>query len=197
MRSRMRSRAGPAVALALLALSVLGLSGRPVPPLRVCADPNNLPFSNRQREGFENRIATLLADELGAPLEYSWTAEWRGLVRKTLGAGRCDLLMGMPAAAEGVPDVAAGMLFGVVTDTLPEPAATEAPVPGTEAVTAGTTTGTGTGSGGIGSSTPVDGMSPDMSTSAMAPPALALRPAAEAVTVGLLGRDFPDAGVPT
>ena len=102
MRSRMRSRAGPAVALALLALSVLGLSGRPVPALRVCADPNNLPFSNRQREGFENRIATLLADELGAPLEYSWTAEWRGLVRKTLGAGRCDLLMGMPAGAEGV-----------------------------------------------------------------------------------------------
>jgi quinoprotein dehydrogenase-associated probable ABC transporter substrate-binding protein len=64
--------------------------------LRVCADPNNLPFSNDKREGFENRIAELLARDLGAQLEYTWWAQRRGYVRNTLRAGECDLLMGVP-----------------------------------------------------------------------------------------------------
>jgi ABC-type amino acid transport substrate-binding protein len=61
--------------------------------LRVCADPNNLPFSNRQGDGFENRIAELLAKDLGAGLEYTWWVQRRSFVRNTLRAGECDLLM--------------------------------------------------------------------------------------------------------
>jgi quinoprotein dehydrogenase-associated probable ABC transporter substrate-binding protein len=71
-------------------------------PLRVCADPNNLPFSNRRGEGFENRIAVLLAKELGVPLEYAWAPEWRGFIRKTLGAGTCDVIMGLPTESDRV-----------------------------------------------------------------------------------------------
>lgn len=64
--------------------------------LRVCADPNNLPFSNTRGEGFENRIATLLAEELGATVEYTWWAQRRGFIRNTLKAGTCDVVMGLP-----------------------------------------------------------------------------------------------------
>jgi mxaJ protein len=62
--------------------------------LRVCADPNNLPFSNERGEGFENKIAELIARELGARLSYTWWAERRGFVRNTLNAGSCDLVPG-------------------------------------------------------------------------------------------------------
>jgi mxaJ protein len=65
--------------------------------LRVCADPNNLPFSNHRGEGFENRLAEMLARDLGTRLEYSWWAHRRGFVRHTLGAGQCDIIMGLPA----------------------------------------------------------------------------------------------------
>jgi len=65
--------------------------------LRVCAEPDNLPFSHVERTGFENHIAELLAQELGAELVYSWQPQRRGFVRKTLGAGVCDLWMGVPA----------------------------------------------------------------------------------------------------
>lgn len=70
--------------------------------LRVCADPNNMPFSNRQGEGFENRIAELLAHELKATLVYTWRAQRRGFLRETLNAGRCDLVIGIPAELESV-----------------------------------------------------------------------------------------------
>jgi mxaJ protein len=62
--------------------------------LRVCADPNNLPFSNDRGEGFENRIAELIAHDLGARLSYMWWAQRRGFVRSTLNAGLCDLVTG-------------------------------------------------------------------------------------------------------
>src|SRR5690348_14314066 len=65
--------------------------------LRVCADPNNLPFSNRAGEGFENRIAELVARDLGERLEYTWWAQRRGFVRNTLNAHACDVVMGTPA----------------------------------------------------------------------------------------------------
>jgi mxaJ protein len=68
--------------------------------LRVCADPNNLPFSNDKEEGFENRIAELLADDLGAELSYTWWAQRRGFIRNTLRAGTCDLVIGVPADYE-------------------------------------------------------------------------------------------------
>jgi quinoprotein dehydrogenase-associated probable ABC transporter substrate-binding protein len=68
--------------------------------LRVCADPNNLPFSNERREGFENRIAELVARDLGAQLTYTWFAQRRGFVRNTLLAGDCDLIVGIPEGYE-------------------------------------------------------------------------------------------------
>jgi mxaJ protein len=68
--------------------------------LRVCADPNNLPFSNEKGEGFENRIAALVARELGRRVEYTWWAQRRGFVRNTLTEGRCDVLLGVPAGFE-------------------------------------------------------------------------------------------------
>jgi len=70
------------------------------PSLRVCADPNNLPFSNRAGEGFENRIAELLAADRHARLEYTWWAQRRGFVRNTLGAGVCDVIIGVPRSFE-------------------------------------------------------------------------------------------------
>src|SRR3954469_14871498 len=64
--------------------------------LRVTADPNNLPFSNERREGFENKIAELIAKDLGAHLEYMWWPQRRGFFRETIGSGRADLVMGVP-----------------------------------------------------------------------------------------------------
>ena len=63
---------------------------------RVCADPNNLPFSNAKREGFENRIASLIAGDLGEQVQYTWWAQRRGFVRNTLNAGDCDVILGVP-----------------------------------------------------------------------------------------------------
>jgi quinoprotein dehydrogenase-associated probable ABC transporter substrate-binding protein len=65
--------------------------------LRVCADPNNLPFSNKAGEGFENKLAGMIAERLGRKLSYTWWAQRRGFVRHTLKAGECDLIIGVPA----------------------------------------------------------------------------------------------------
>ena len=70
--------------------------------LRVCADPNNLPFSNDRGEGFENRLAEMIAAELGTRVTYTWWAQRRGFVRNTLNAGECDVLMGVPTELERV-----------------------------------------------------------------------------------------------
>jgi len=64
--------------------------------LRVCADPNNMPFSNRKQEGFENRIAQLMAKDLGAHVNYVWQRMGRGFVREYLDKAQCDLLIGIP-----------------------------------------------------------------------------------------------------
>ncbi len=72
----------------------------PVPDpqvLRVCADPNNLPFSNDREEGFENQIAQIVAEALGKRVDYYWQPQRRGFVRTTLNAGWCDVVMGVPA----------------------------------------------------------------------------------------------------
>jgi quinoprotein dehydrogenase-associated probable ABC transporter substrate-binding protein len=68
--------------------------------LRVCADPASMPFSNQAGEGFENRIAELLAQDLGIPLEYTWYPQITGFYRLTLGAKRCDVAMATAAASE-------------------------------------------------------------------------------------------------
>ena len=94
------SRVLPLLALVLAA----DVTRAPAPDgpvaLRVCADPNNLPFSNERGEGFENRLATLIAGELGRRVEYTWWAQRRGFVRNTLRAGTCDLIPGIPADFE-------------------------------------------------------------------------------------------------
>ena len=100
MSSRCRSLG--IVALAVLAAIGVPIAGAATSPessgaLRVCADPNNLPFSNARGEGFENRIAELLARELGVAVRYTWWAQRRGFVRNTLGAGACDVVIGVPA----------------------------------------------------------------------------------------------------
>jgi len=68
--------------------------------LRVCADPNNLPFSNQRLEGFENKLAEMIAKENGEKLEYTWWAQRRGFFRNTLKANACDVVMGVPAGFE-------------------------------------------------------------------------------------------------
>jgi len=68
--------------------------------LRVCADPNNLPFSNEKGEGFENKIVELLAAKLDKKLAYVWYPQATGFVRNTLGAHRCDLIPGFPQGDE-------------------------------------------------------------------------------------------------
>lgn len=70
--------------------------------LAVCADPANMPFSNERREGFENRIAQLVADDLHAELRYAWNMQRRSFLRRTLGAGACDLVLGAPAGLQGL-----------------------------------------------------------------------------------------------
>jgi quinoprotein dehydrogenase-associated probable ABC transporter substrate-binding protein len=62
--------------------------------LRVCADPANMPFSNDKGEGFENRIAEIVAAELKVPVEYTWFPQATGFIRQTLFAKRCDVVMG-------------------------------------------------------------------------------------------------------
>jgi quinoprotein dehydrogenase-associated probable ABC transporter substrate-binding protein len=65
--------------------------------LRVCADPNNLPFSNRAGAGFENALADLVARDLHRGVAYTWWPQRRGFVRHTLSAGDCDVVIGVPA----------------------------------------------------------------------------------------------------
>jgi mxaJ protein len=102
-RTHALSRA-PLLGLALVLAAGAGgcarAEARPARELRVCADPNNLPWSNRAGQGFENRIAELVAKELGATLEYTWRAQRRGFFRETLKAGRCDVVIGVPTALD-------------------------------------------------------------------------------------------------
>jgi mxaJ protein len=83
--------------------------------IRVSADPNNLPFSNDKREGFENKIADLVAADLGARIEYVWRAQRRGFFRVALKEKECDLVLGVPAGFERalttVPYYRSGYVF--------------------------------------------------------------------------------------
>jgi mxaJ protein len=84
-------------------LTLIGCAGSGAArELRVCSDPNNLPFSNRRGEGFENRLAQLIATELDATVHYTWWPQRRGFIRNTLAAGKCDVIMGMPQGSERV-----------------------------------------------------------------------------------------------
>jgi quinoprotein dehydrogenase-associated probable ABC transporter substrate-binding protein len=70
--------------------------------LRVCSDPNNLPFSNRAGEGFENRIAALIAHDLGDTVAYTFAAQHKTFVKRTLDAHKCDVVMGEPVGSDEV-----------------------------------------------------------------------------------------------
>jgi mxaJ protein len=92
------------VVRALVALMLAG-SLAPAPPspsppprrvLRISADPNNLPFTNDKLEGFENKVAEVLAAELGGELEYTWRAQRRGFFRQALKENECDVVLGVP-----------------------------------------------------------------------------------------------------
>jgi quinoprotein dehydrogenase-associated probable ABC transporter substrate-binding protein len=72
------------------------LSCAAAPMLRVCADPNDLPYSNRKQQGFENRIAELVAKDLNMKVSYFWFPQRENFFRKTLNSGVCDVVMGVP-----------------------------------------------------------------------------------------------------
>jgi len=85
----------------LLLFSVLALAApAQARELKVCADPNNLPFSNDKEQGFENAIARIVAEELGAKITWVWRAQRRGNVRETLNEGACDLVPGVASSLE-------------------------------------------------------------------------------------------------
>jgi mxaJ protein len=97
----MSSRCRDLLLIVLLACPSLGAR-----ELVVCADPDDLPYSHAETGGFENRVARVVADEIGATLRIAWQPLRRGVVRKTLSAGACDALAGVPVGMEGVATTA-------------------------------------------------------------------------------------------
>lgn len=102
MTSAVASSRGRTARLAVLVIGLVAAMGY-VPKgaaseavLRVCADPNNMPFSNDRGEGIDNGLARLVAGALGAELRYVWMPQRRGFVRNTLAAGTCDVMMEAP-----------------------------------------------------------------------------------------------------
>ena len=95
----MRSIGTIVAVLAVLTVATCAL-GADEKEFRVCADPESLPFSNQKLEGFENKIAAVLAKDLGASLRYIWWGQRRGFIRNTMNAtlkeGRCDIMIGAP-----------------------------------------------------------------------------------------------------
>ena len=100
MRSPFRRGVAAAAFVAGLAAAASSTAASGTRELKICADPNNLPFSNDRLEGFENRIAELLAKDLHASVRYTWWAQRRGFLRNTLKAGLCDVVLGLPSAVE-------------------------------------------------------------------------------------------------
>ena len=90
------------VLVSCLMAIVLPVCGMAKEPLRICAEPDNLPFSNEKGEGFENKIAEVLAKDLGMTLEYTFLREKKGFLRQTLNANRCDVVIGVPSQLERV-----------------------------------------------------------------------------------------------
>lgn len=98
----MRPIAALALALGFIAagLGAAAVAAEMPRYLTVCADPNNLPFSNRARAGFENRIVELVAKDLGLRVSYLWWAQRRGYVRNTLNDSACDVWPGMATGVD-------------------------------------------------------------------------------------------------
>jgi len=97
------NRPARATVLAAAAIALLAASGASGAALRVCADPGNMPLSNNRGEGFENKIAAVLAAALGTTVEYYYRPGIeRGLTRSTLDADQCDVMLDMPLGSEDV-----------------------------------------------------------------------------------------------
>ena len=88
--------------LALVATTLLAVPMLATAPLRVCADPDNLPFSNRAGAGFDDRIITLIAHDLHREIAFVWTRPRRGFLREQFNKNACDVLLGVPAGMRGV-----------------------------------------------------------------------------------------------
>ncbi len=84
---------------AFVAVSAMAVSAGAA-TLRVCSDPNNLPYSNQLKQGFENRIADLIAGDLNMQVEYFWFPQRSKFFRETLERGVCDVVMGVPVGME-------------------------------------------------------------------------------------------------
>lgn len=90
------------VVLAALLLSGAAVAADPTRELRVCADPDNLPFSNQRQEGFENQIAKIIARDLNASVQYTWSPQRGAFLGRTLMAHRCDVVMNVPSGYDAV-----------------------------------------------------------------------------------------------
>jgi mxaJ protein len=88
--------------LLLFAALCLYSTAEAAPPLRVCADPDNLPFSNRAGAGFDDRIATMVAHDLHRQVTFVWARPRRGFLREQFNKGACDMLLGVPTGMRGV-----------------------------------------------------------------------------------------------
>src|SRR5689334_20649639 len=93
-----------ALGVCIMLAATLGGQSVQSPPreLRVCADPDNFPFSNEKLEGFENKIADVIARDRNEAVTYTWHPQRGGFFRNTLKAGRCDLVIGVPAELDEV-----------------------------------------------------------------------------------------------
>ena len=118
-----RARLSALMLAAASAAALAGLPGTMTGPLRVCADPANPPFSSADESGFENRVAALVADELGTTVRYYWWPQRRGFVRNTLDARACDVVAGIPARSDAVlttpPYYHAAYVFAYRPDRVP------------------------------------------------------------------------------
>jgi len=89
----------PGRLILIVVLAIMPLTAR---ALTVCADPNNLPFSNRRGQGFENALAELLGRQLHSGVRYDWWAQRRGFARHTLAQGECDIWPGVAVGVAGM-----------------------------------------------------------------------------------------------
>jgi mxaJ protein len=71
-------------------------------PLRICADPDNLPFSNRAASGFDNRIITLVAHDIHRAPVFIWARSRRGFLRERFNKDACDVLLGVPTGVHAI-----------------------------------------------------------------------------------------------
>src|ERR1700681_4669271 len=92
---------GP-ILLAVLASALVALRPHSSDPLRVCADPYDLPFSNDREEGFENKIAQIVARDLDLTVANYWWPHRRGFIRNSLSARSCDVIIGVPVGFDPV-----------------------------------------------------------------------------------------------